>query len=77
MQKHNTIAIVTNSLLLPYNALVFAITVTTIQIKQGRDKDREQLKVLRLVVHLGLPVYVLTKPQIICKEDTADTVVIK
>ena len=75
MQKHNTIAIVTISLLLPYNVFIFAITVTATQIKQGRGKDQEQLKVL--VVHLGLPMYVLTKPQIICKEDTADTVVIK
>ena len=49
MQKHNTIAIVTISLLLPYNVFLFAITVTVTQIKQGRGKDREQLKVL--VVH--------------------------
>ena len=75
MQKHNTIAIVIISLLFPYNVFLFAITGTAIQIKQGRGKNREQLKVL--VVHLGLPMCVLTNPQIICKEDTADTVVIK
>ena len=75
MQKHHTIAIVTISLLFPYNVFLFAITVTATQIKQGTGKDREQLKVL--VVHLGLPMYVLTNPQIICKQDTADMVVIK